>query len=95
MNVKILIFPDNRMFISQITSLATEVIGDPDILLTEPFEIQIPETNLLTESVQEFNLTPWLLQVTTQNTFQIHSDKLLTMAEPNPKLLKKYKEIIS
>ena len=37
----------------------------------------------------------WLLEVTTQNTFMISSDKILTLVEPNSKLVRKYEDVIS
>jgi len=51
--------------------------------MTEPF--------LVNESGE---LTPWMLEYTIQNEFMISSDKILTIAEPNNKLLEKYKSLI-
>ncbi len=59
-------------------------LGGPDCKLTEPFIINDDGT-----------LSPWLLEVTTQNTFMISSDKILTLVEPNSKLVKKYEDVIS
>ena len=59
-------------------------LGGPDCKLTEPFLINDDGT-----------LSPWLLEVTTQNTFMISSDKILTLVEPNSKLVKKYEDVIS
>ena len=56
----------------------------PDCKLTEPFIINDDGT-----------LSPWLLEVTTQNTFMLSSDKILTLVEPNSKLVKKYEDVIS
>jgi len=39
-------------------------------------------------------LSPWMMSVTRQNTFMIHSDKILTMMEPNDKLKDKYKQAV-
>ena len=39
-------------------------------------------------------LSPWLLNVTNQNTFMLSSDKILTIVEPNAKLVKKYEEML-
>ena len=38
---------------------------------------------------------PWCVDFTSQNEFMISSDKILTIAEPNNKLLEKYKSLIS
>tara|TARA_R100001463_G_scaffold28068_1_gene64548 strand:+ start:526 stop:729 length:204 start_codon:yes stop_codon:yes gene_type:complete len=59
-------------------------LGGPDCKLTEPFLINDDGT-----------LSPWLLEVTTQNTFMLSSDKILTLVEPNSKLVKKYEDVIS
>tara|TARA_Y100000593_G_scaffold16560_1_gene32891 strand:- start:302 stop:496 length:195 start_codon:yes stop_codon:yes gene_type:complete len=58
-------------------------LGGPDCKLTEPFVINDDGT-----------LSPWLLDVTTQNTFMMSSDKILTLVEPNSKLIQKYEDII-
>ena len=39
-------------------------------------------------------LYPWLLDLTTQNTFMISSDKILTLAEPSSKIVKKYESVL-
>jgi len=59
-------------------------LGGPDCKLIEPFIINDDGT-----------LSPWLLEVTTQNTFMLSSDKILTLVEPNSKLVKKYEDVIS
>ena len=58
-------------------------LGGPDCKLTEPFVINDDGT-----------LSPWLLDVTTQNTFMMSSDKILTLVVPNSKLIQKYEDII-
>lgn len=58
-------------------------LGGPDCKLTEPFIINDDGT-----------LSPWLLDVTTQNTFMMSSDKILTLVEPSSKLVKKYEDVI-
>ena len=59
-------------------------LGGPDCKLIEPFLINDDGT-----------LSPWLLEVTTQNTFMLSSDKILTLVEPNSRLVKKYEDVIS
>jgi hypothetical protein len=39
-------------------------------------------------------LSPWLVGVCSQNTFMIHSDKILTIADPKPTLLEKYQNLL-
>ena len=58
-------------------------LGGPDCKLIEPFVINDDGT-----------LSPWLLDITTQNTFMMSSDKILTLVEPSSKLVKKYEDVI-
>ena len=58
-------------------------LGGPDCKLIEPFLINDDGT-----------LSPWLLEVTTQNTFMLSSDKILTLVNPNSKIVKKYESVI-
>ena len=81
-NLKILILTNNQKVISQIDEVTSE-LGEPDCKLTEPFVINDDGT-----------LSPWLLDITTQNTFMISSDKILTLVQPNSRLVKKYEDVI-
>tara|TARA_B100000579_G_scaffold363077_1_gene321488 strand:- start:813 stop:1028 length:216 start_codon:yes stop_codon:yes gene_type:complete len=67
--------------ISEIDEVTSE-LGEPDCKLTEPFIINDDGT-----------LSPWLLDITNQNTFMISSDKILTLVDPNSKLVKKYEDV--
>ena len=80
-NLKILILVNNQTVISEIEEVQSE-LGEPDCKLTEPFIINDDGT-----------LSPWLLDITTQNTFMISSDKILTLVQPNSKLVKKYEDV--
>jgi hypothetical protein len=82
MDVKLLLFPNSLILVSQVKEVIPEEIGEPDCQLIEPFVIK-----------GDF-LEPWLIDYSNQNTFMMHSDKFLTIADPNPPLLKKYKELI-
>lgn len=82
MEIKVIIFPNNTVIISQIEEVIPDEIGEPNSKLIEPFIIK-----------GDF-LEPWLMEFSNQHIFMIHSDKFLTIAEPNPRLLEKYKEII-
>ena len=81
-NLQILILTSNQKIITQVEEVTSE-LGGPDCKLIEPFIINDDGT-----------LSPWLLDVTTQNTFMISSDKILTLVEPNAKLVKKYEDVI-
>ncbi len=80
-NLKILILLNNQKVISEIDEVTSE-LGEPDCKLTEPFIINDDGT-----------LSPWLLDITNQNTFMISSDKILTLVDPNSKLVKKYEDV--
>jgi len=82
-NLQILILTNDQRILTQVEEVQSE-LGGPDCKLTEPFIINDDGT-----------LSPWLLEVTTQNTFMISSDKILTLVEPNSKLVKKYEDVIS
>ena len=82
-NLKILILVNNQTVISEIEEVQSE-LGEPDCKLTEPFTIN-----------EDGTLSPWLLDITNQNTFMISSDKILTLVDPNSKLIKKYEDVIS
>jgi len=80
-NLQVLIL-QNQILLTQIEEVAGE-LGSPDCKLTEPFEL-----------MEDGTLEPWLMNVTTQNTFMIHSDKILTLVEPNTKLRDKYEALV-
>ena len=72
-----------EVLVTQIEEVQSE-LGEPDCKLTEPFVINDDGT-----------LSPWLLNLTNQNTFMMSSDKILTLVEPNSKIVKKYEDVIA
>ena len=82
-NLKLLVLMNNQILITQIEEVSTE-LGEPDCKLVEPFILN--QSNL--------SLSPWLVDYSTQNTFMIHSDKILTIADPNSKLKDKYESLV-
>lgn len=80
-NVRLLIL-ENLTLITQIEEVGGE-LGEPDCKLTEPFVVNDDGT-----------LSPWLVNLTNQNVFMIHSDKILTIVEPNGKLKDKYTGLV-
>ena len=82
-NLKILILLNNQKVISEIEEVQSE-LGEPDCKFVEPFIVN-----------EDGTLSPWLLDVTTQNTFMISSDKILTLVEPNSKLVQKYEDVLN
>lgn len=81
-NCKILYMSSGLILISQIDEVTSE-LGSPDCKLTEPFIIN-----------EDGTISPWLVDLTNQNTFMIHSDKVLTIAEPTGKLKDKYEGLL-
>ena len=73
---------NQTILITQIEEVGAE-IGEPDCKLVEPFLLGDNET-----------LSPWLIDVTNQNTFMLSSDKILTLVDPKPTLLEKYETLI-
>ena len=80
-NIKVLVLSD-LVLISQIDEVSGE-LGSPDCKLTEPMVLGDQNT-----------MSPWLVNLTTQNIFMIHSDKILTIAEPNSKLKERYESLV-
>ena len=83
MEVKVLVLINKQILVSQIEEVAPLDIGDPNCKLIEPFILEENDT-----------LSPWLIDVTNDNEFMICSDKILTLVEPKPTLLEKYKNLI-
>lgn len=79
--IKLIFLTNNILLVSQIEEVGSE-IGEPDCKLIEPFIL-----------LDDGTLTPWLVDMTTQNTFMISSDKILTLADPKPTLLEKYQTL--
>ena len=80
-NIAVILFVNNTKVISQFEESPAD-IGDPDIVLIEPFEVK--------------DTGEWFLgvDITSENRFEVNSDKFLTMVKPNTTLLEKYKTII-
>jgi hypothetical protein len=81
--IKCLLFSTNELIITEIEEVDSQ-IGEPDCKLTNPcvvhYGVKISS-----------GLTPWLDDVTNQNVFMVSSDKILTLFDPKPSLLKEYK----
>tara|TARA_B100000900_G_C20209998_1_gene565405 strand:+ start:359 stop:607 length:249 start_codon:yes stop_codon:yes gene_type:complete len=59
-------------------------LGDPNCKLINPYIIN---------SIDD--LTPWKSDITNQTEFMIRSENILTIADPNGKILDKYTELTS
>jgi len=85
--IKILVLSNQEILISKIEEVPSE-LGEPDCKLIKPFLVKKVE---ITNSTV---LEPWLSDYTTQDTFMISSDKILTISDPRATLLEKYEELI-
>ena len=82
MKPKLLVLTNNLNLLTQIEEVGGDM-GEADCKLTEPFVVGDNQT-----------LSPWLVNITNQNTFMIHSDKILTIVEPNGTLVDKYTDLV-
>mgnify|MGYP001423945717 FL=1 len=73
--VKILLLSTNEYIISEISEVPAE-FGDPNCKLTNP---------CYTDTMDK-----WLGEYTNQKEMMIHSDKIITIIDPNEEYLKKY-----
>lgn len=81
--IKLILLTNNQIIISQIEEIGAD-IGEPDCKLIEPFLLNL----------SHMTLSPWLIEYTTQSSYMIHSDKILTICDPKPTLLEKYQDLI-
>ncbi len=73
--IKILLLSNNEHIISEISEVPAEY-GDPNCKLTNP---------CYTDSMER-----WCNEYTDQKEMMIHSDKIITIINPNKEYLKKY-----
>jgi hypothetical protein len=85
-NFKVLLLIDNIILISQVEEVSSE-LGEPDCKLVKPFELRKSANG-------EVYLESWNSDFTSQDTFMISSDKILTIVDPKPTLLEKYQNLI-
>ena len=79
--VKCLLLKNNQVIVSEIIEVGSD-LGEPDCKLINPFLLENQE------------LTTWL-DFTNQNELMIHSDSIMTIADPKEELLAKYFEMIA
>ena len=80
--IKLIILVNQQQLVSQIEEIGAD-IGQPDCKLIEPFIVGDNNT-----------LSPWLVDVTSENVFMLSSDKILTLVDPKPTLLEKYQDLL-
>jgi hypothetical protein len=71
----------DTILITEIVEIGSE-LGEPDCKLINPYQFFGVD-----------DLLPWKEEVTNQTEFMIHSDSILTIAEPTPEIIKKYLEL--
>jgi len=79
--VKCLLLKVDTVLITEIVEIGSE-LGEPDCKLINPYQFFGVD-----------DLRPWREEVTNQTEFMIHSDSILTIAEPTPEIIKKYLEL--
>ena len=84
--IKLLILTNNKTLISQIEEVGADV-GEPDCKLTKPFEV-------ILDSDGKLFLSRWLDGFTSEDTFMMSSDKILTLTEPTMQILDSYKGLV-
>ena len=90
--IKIAVLTSKQILISEIEEVPAAVPGEPDCKLINPFVITTSEEKItMQEGVAV--LKPWMLNITQDDEFMISSDKILTLCEPMPTLLEKYKDL--
>ena len=80
-NVKCLLLKIDTVLIAEIVEVGSE-LGEPDCKLINPYQFFGVD-----------DLLPWKEEVTNQTEFMIHSDSILTIAEPTPEIIEKYLEL--
>jgi hypothetical protein len=75
--IKILVLSTNEYVISEISEVYAE-LGEPNCKLANPYKID------------NGSLSKWNLEYTDQSEMMIHSDKILTLVDPNEKYLTMY-----
>jgi len=80
-NVKCLLLKVDTTLITEIVEVGSE-LGEPDCKLINPYQFFGVD-----------DLLPWKEEVTNQTEFMIHSDSILTIAEPTPEIIEKYLEL--
>ena len=79
-NVKCLLLKNNQVIVSEVEEISSE-LGEPDCRIINPYRID-----------GDCYLTLWP-DVTDQREIMIHSDSILTIVDPKPKIVEKYFEL--
>lgn len=85
--IKLIVLTNMQVLISEIEEVSSD-LGEPDCKLINPFVV-INHKSSFDKILESF-----LSGYTNETVFMMSSDKILTLAEPSPSLLQKYKEIV-
>ena len=83
--INVIALTNQHVLISSIEEVGSE-LGEPDCKLVDPYVVKTVGDNQVLE--------PFMMSLTDESSFMISSDKILTLVEPNPTLLKKYQDLI-
>jgi hypothetical protein len=86
--IQAILLSNNQIIISQVYQIDAEP-GAPNCRLIDPYLITLSEIK-----DTAFQLTPWLKDITEENSFMIDPSKIITMVDPLPDILERYKKII-
>jgi hypothetical protein len=84
--IKCLLLKNDQVIVTEIVEVGSE-LGEPDCRLINPYILKKRITS-------DYYLEPWL-DFTDQNEFMIHSDSILTIADPTPRIIENYFELIA
>jgi len=82
--VKCLLLKVDTVLITEINEVGSE-LGEPDCKLINPYVLKKGNSD-------DYYLEPWL-DFTNQKELMIHSDSILTIADPTDKIVEKYLEL--
>lgn len=85
-DLKLLVLLNKEILITKIEEVPSE-LGEPDCKLINPFIVKKSQNG-------EDSLESWLSEYSDQNTFMIHSDKILTISDPNSNLKSMYVKLV-
>tara|TARA_B100001113_G_C20794901_1_gene485621 strand:+ start:394 stop:642 length:249 start_codon:yes stop_codon:yes gene_type:complete len=80
MAIKCVLVDVDNVLITEVVEVMAE-LGEPDCKFVNPYRF-----------VDIDNMTPWI-QASNQNEFMIRSEDILTIADPTPEIIEKYKEL--
>ncbi len=91
--IKLIVLTSKEILLSEIEEVGAEV-GEPDCQLINPFICKTPDDKITIEE-GKIALKGWLSEFTLEKNFMISSDKIITLADPAPQILKKYEALVN